>query len=176
MENKTNKTAEEKAMELFPHVSGDKSSENFTKYHVWLAGHRYAKQNKVYRLYPEDNILDLAISKIEEQKFNLHVSKLPATKVGLTDAIGVLHFLKEEYFIECECGHEVEHKFTRTNEDGQVTCLPCTIEEISQQSKEKDEEIKRLRKALTELVADLKADRYNHRLATMEKVNKALNQ
>lgn len=41
---------------------------------------------------------------------------------------------------------------------------------------EQNEEIKRLIEALTELVADLKADRYNHRLGTMDKVNKALNQ
>ena len=73
----------------------------------------------------EGNILDLAISEIEKQKFSLHESKLPSTKVGLTDALGVLNYLKEEHFINCECGHSVEHKHSFTNEDGQVTCISC---------------------------------------------------
>lgn len=119
---------EKKAMELFPHVYGDRSSENFIKYHVWLAGHRYAEQSK--NKLPQDSatILDLAISEIEKQKFDMISGKSSSVKVGLTDALGVLNFLKEEHYIECDCGHVAEHKYTHTNEEGNTTCSLCVIE------------------------------------------------
>lgn len=145
------KTAEEKAMELFPHVCGDKSSENFTKYHIWLAGHRYSNKTNAHRLYPDETVLDLAIQEIEKQKFNLNVNKLPATKVGLTDALNVLQHLKEEHYIKCECGHEVEHKFSHTNEDGQVTCSTCVIDQqqsANAELKKKNEELVELHNSI----------------------------
>lgn len=89
----------------------------------------------------ETTILDIAIQEIERQKFSLIENKTPATKVGLTDALSVLKFLKDEHYIKCECGHEVEHKFSHTNEDGQVTCYTCVNAELKKQNELLEKEI-----------------------------------
>lgn len=96
----------------------------------------------------ETTILDLAIQEIEKQKFNLNVHKLPATKVGLTDALNVLEYLKEEHYIKCECGHIVEHKFSHTNEDGQVTCSLCVIAQQQEINAELIKEINILKRQI----------------------------
>lgn len=113
----------------------------------------------------ETTILDLAIQEIEKQKFNLNVHKLPATKVGLTDALNVLEYLKEEHYIKCECGHIVEHKFSHTNEDGQVTCSLCVI---AQQQEINAEQLRLSKIELSSL-----AERSNKEMAELKKQLKA---
>lgn len=101
--------------------------------------------NNETKTVEETTILDIAVKEIERQKFSLIENKTPATKVGLTDALSVLKFLKDEHYIKCECGHEVEHKFSHTNEDGQVTCYTCVNADLKKQNAELMETLNRIK-------------------------------
>jgi hypothetical protein len=81
------------------------------------------------------NVIDLAIQQIEDLKFGKNEfgkTMSQPSKVGLTHALNHLQYIRETQYYKCDCGHEVQHQYVHTNEDGNTTCSLCLIENLKQ--------------------------------------------
>jgi len=79
------------------------------------------------------NVIDLAIKQLEELKFGRSVfGKTLGTGaiVGLTHALNHLNYIRETQYYKCDCGHEVQHQYVHTNEEGNTTCSLCVLETL----------------------------------------------
>jgi hypothetical protein len=82
------------------------------------------------------NVIDLAIQQLEDLRFKsnaLGKFMKHESVVGIVHALNHLHYIRETQYYKCDCGHEVQHQYVYTNEEGNTTCSLCVIEELKKQ-------------------------------------------